>query len=162
MRLLLGVNDIPYAQALSTEQRRVERWRQGKRPWQRIASTVTTGDVAEILESRYGIMQFFWDTHGQEVADQIVDTLEGRIETMMMRGDIFDQGGDIDLSVVEEMFRTMLDNKELDGRVSGVPTAAAQAGVSHRMMRPNLHRSARPSFIDTGLYQASFRAVLEE
>ena len=35
--------------------------------------STTTADVAEILESKYGIMAAFWERHGQQTADELVD-----------------------------------------------------------------------------------------
>lgn len=159
----LGVVDIPYSQALAAQARRTTRWRQGKRPWQAMNGTQTTGDVAEILEARYGVMAAFYELHGQDIADEVTEVMKGKLESLMMGSPppnrLFEEG---DLSGVEEMFRSMLDRQELDGRLPGVPTGASLRGVNHRMMNPYARRGARPSFIDTGLYQASFRAWVDE
>ncbi len=158
MKLILGVMDIPYSRSQQTQVGM--RVRPPAAP-----GNTTTGDVAEILEARYRIMEKFYEIHGEEIAVDMTEVLQGKLENLMMGapGDpfesVFQEG---DLSKVEERFRTMLDNRELDGRVSGVPTQAAQSGVSHRMLHPYAARGARPSFIDTGTYQASMRAWVEE
>lgn len=162
--LQFGVNDIPYSQALTAQERRTVRWRQGLRPWQSIRGQQTTGDVAEWLERRYGVMQFFVDEHGD---DMIVPALEnmmvGQLENLLMGGpireNVFEEG---DFSSIEQAFRKMLDAKELDGRVAGVPTMAAQMGVSHRFSHPYARRASRPSFIDTGLYQTNVKVWMED
>jgi hypothetical protein len=141
-KLVFGVNDVPYSGP----------------------GSVTTGDVAEILEARYGIMAFFWDNHQDDIVGQLEEALQGKIDNLLMgapsSNSMFAAG---DLSGVEQMFRAFLDNREMDGRVPGVPTQAALAGVSHRMKRPYLKSNPeRPSFIDTGQYQSHFVASVEE
>ncbi len=62
-----------------------------------------------------------------------------------------------------DAFRIFIDQKELDGVIPGVPTQAALRGVNHRLMRPYAKSNpVRPSFKDTGLYEASFRAWVEK
>lgn len=164
MLLHLGVNDIPYSQTIAPPQARTIRWRRKLKPWQAIAGTQTTGDIAQILEARYGIMAFFADAHGQDViVPELENVIGGKLENLLMGGPsqdkIFEEG---DLSGIEHAFRQMLDNRELDGRIPGVPTAAAERGVSHRMSNPYAKRGPRPSFIDTGLYSAQMRCWVEE
>ena len=164
MKLILGVVDIPYSASLTAHERRTARWRHAKRSWQGLSGTQTTGDVAEILEARYGVMQHFWEAHGEECASDLADVLMGKIENALMGAP--EQDASIvegDLGRIEERFRAMLDNRELDGRVEGVPTQAALRGVNHRLAHPYARgNSARPSFIDTGAYQNSMRAWIEE
>jgi len=162
MRLHLGVVDVPYSQAIPAVTKRALRWRYGKKPWQRLGGTTTTGDVAKILEARYGVMATFYELHGDAVARTLEDVIGGKLESLMMGAPlsdrIFEEG---DLSPVEQEFRQFLDGREMDGR-AGVPTAAAQRGVNHRLAHPYARREARPSFIDTGLYQASMRAWVSD
>ena len=164
MKLVLGVVDIPYTAAVAGQAARTERWKSGKKPWQNLASQVQTGDVAEILEARYGVMQHFWEAHGEECAADLADVLMGKIENVLMGAP--EQDASVvegDLGRIEERFRAMLDNRELDGRVEGVPTQAALRGINHRLAHPYARgNSARPSFIDTGAYQNSMRAWIEE
>jgi len=41
----------------------------------------------------------------------------------------------------------------------GIPTGAAEAGVNHRLLHPYAKDNPeRPSFIDTGQYQADFKS----
>jgi hypothetical protein len=138
----LGVLEMPYADA-----------------------GVTTGDVAEILESKYSIMQTFVDTIGQDaIAKALERSVVNAVENVMMGAptaglSLTAEGeGEID-----EAFRTFLEQQEMDGRVAGVPTAAALAGVNHRLAHPySKDNPERPSFVDTGTYSASFRAWIED
>lgn len=119
----------------------------------------TTFEVAKILEKRYGIMGFFWDTHGAEIGDWIATDYADTMVSVM-KGAPYHQPGLGAMSKVETRFKHMLSQQELDGMVKGVPTQASLDGVSHRFKHPYAKRAPRPSFIDTGLYQASFKAWL--
>lgn len=160
-KLHLGVTDLPYGSAYAAATAR------GARPPRPPASPpnhITTGDVAEFLEARYGVLEKFVDLHGQEIADALAEAMQDRLEAVLMGGPA-QAGGPLlpegTLSDIEQRFRKMLDDRELDGRVTGVPTGAASRGVSHRLLHPYARRGPRPSFIDTGLYQSSFRAWVD-
>ncbi len=164
MILNLGVTDIPYSNAMSATEKRTIRWRSRMKPWQRVPSTTTTGDVAEILEARYGIMQMFFLLHGQDIADSLENVIQGKLENLMMgapiSGQMFEEG---DFSAIEETFRKFLDNKEMDGRAGGVPTRASLMGVNHRLRHPySRSNPPRPSFIDTGQFQSAFKVWVSD
>lgn len=163
MKLIFGVVDIPYSAALPAAAKRSIRWRAGKKPWQHLGGFTTTGDVADILERRYGIMGYFYEKHGQEIADDLTDTLEGKLENILLgapySGRLFE---DTDFEEVQSMFRKFLDDREMDGQ-PGVPTGAAQKGVNHRLQHPYAKANGeRPSFIDSGTYQLSMRARIDD
>ena len=149
MILNLGVIDIPYSGA-ATERRTAK-----------VASgTQTTGDVAGWLETKYGVMSVFAEAHEDAIVDAITDSMQGALESMMMgapaQPDPFGSG----MGRIEQEFRTFLDTAEIEGMgIEGVPTRAAIEGVSHRFKSKRAGR--RPSFIDTGLYQTSFRAWID-
>jgi len=157
VRLHFGVVDMPYAQSTAPAV--------GKKPPTTPSQTISTGDVAEILEARYRIMETFFDLKGQQIADALTDAMQGKLEDILLGSPIeigdklFSEG---ELGEIEQLFRKMLDGRELDGKIAGVPTQAAEAGVSHRSLHPYAKRPARPSFIDTGQYQAAFRAWATE
>lgn len=160
VRLHLGVADIPYGGSQAPASRRGSR-RRPPTP----AGRVSTGDVAEILERRYGVMGKFLELHGQLVADELAGAMRDRLEVLLMGGPATPGGALLpegSLSAIEQRFRQMLNNRELDGKVPGVPTGAAGAGVSHRMKNPYARRGTRPSFIDTGQYQTTMRAWVDE
>nr|WP_239509307.1 hypothetical protein [Citrobacter sp. CRE-46] len=43
----------------------------------------TTGDVAEILEGKYHIMQTFFDRHGEEIAQLMSNDLAAGLENLL-------------------------------------------------------------------------------
>lgn len=144
MILHLGVVDVPYQVG-----------RNGK----------TTGDVADILEGRYGIMQAFWREKGSDYIDELV---MGSVQAMEAAATGRPQRLDVRsvLSRMQGDFRRFISSREVERAVHGVgplrfpvPTQAALKGVSHRRAHPYAKRNPRrPSFRDTGLYMASFRA----
>lgn len=120
----------------------------------------TTGDVAEILEKKYGIMGVFAEVHGNDIADALADSMAGALDNLLMGAPIgadpFAEG----CSNIDTTFRQFLSSHEIAGQgIEGVPTQAALDGVNHRLkIRKG---AARPSFIDTGLYQASEKSWIE-
>lgn len=159
MILHLGVIDLPYVEPAPAP----KKVRAGKRrPSKRVAkksAIATTGDVAEILESKYHVMELFWQLHQADVAKDFELSMSGAFESLVMGGPVtLDVHGSATLKL-EDRFKQMLSNKELDSLgYPGIPTAAAEAGVSHRFKRAYKKRAARPSFVDTGLYSASFKS----
>lgn len=138
MLLHLGVIDVPYATG-------------GK----------TTGDVAEILEKKYGIMKVYADTHMPFIAESLEDSLAGQLESLLMgatpRGDPFLKG----TGAIDQSFKAWLDaNGPAVAGVPGAPTKAAQAGVNTRF-KSKKQKVERMSFIDTGAYQGHFKSWVD-
>jgi hypothetical protein len=160
--LHLGVIDIPYVEPPSAP-KKVRK--AGRRPWPHKSQAAkygntTTGDVAGWLENRYHVMEIYYELHQAKIADDFANSVSGSLETFLMGGPAnLDVMGTV-ASQIEDGFKQMLSGRELDSLgVPGIPTAAAQAGKSSRFKSGfNKTRSPRPSFIDTGLYQASFKA----
>ena len=152
-KLHLGVTDIAYSTAPS-----------GKRKRRKSAATITTGEVAEILEDEYHPMEHYWELHKEEIAKSLEGSLAGALETAMMTGSLPDNAFASAESEIEAGFKKMLSEGELEGLgYPGVPTQAAIKGVSHRLRHPYAKSNPRrPSLIDTGLYQASFKSWFEE
>lgn len=151
----LGVVDIPY----SAPPARAGRYR---RPRKVRAGTQTTGDVAGWLEDRYHVMQHFAENDRDKIEAELSNAVQGSIETMMMGGPprLNMAGAE---SEIDEMFRAFLSAKTIESfGYPGIPTKAALRGVNHRMAHPYARRAARPSFVDTGLYSASFKTWFEE
>lgn len=149
MKLHLGVNDIPYAHS---------------------PDGTTTYEVASILEGKYGIFQAFFDANKEKVAGYLEQSVAGALETLMMGGPKsatpFARGE----AQIEGRFKEFLALQEVERiGIKGVPTQAALDGVSHRFKNPRFEnkrgkkvkRKRRPSFIDTGLYQANMRAWMD-
>lgn len=148
--LHLGVIDAPYTHD------------DPKRPGRKAkaAPNETTADVAEILEAKYEVMGTFWRLHGQEVADEMTKSLQGALENLALGAPpTLDPTGSA-MQFAMQKFRDFLTNKEMDGVVGGVPTKASLDGTSHRFKNKK-GAPGRPSFVDTGLFEASFQAWLE-
>lgn len=148
MILHLGVVDIPYVGAPTGGRRK------------RAGSTITTGDVAEILEDRYHVMEHYVQAHMPDIAKSLEKSLAGAIESTLMgapagRNIYGTAEGEID-----EGFRRFIENKEMDGMgYPGIPTQASLDGVNKRM---KIKRGpVRPSFRDSGLYMGSFKSWVE-
>lgn len=151
--LHLGVIDIPYAQAPKKNQRRAG-----------TAGTQTTGDVAGWIEGRYHVMEIFFEENKDQIVGYLEEGIAGSMESVLMGAANFsslDPTGKA-MSEIEDRFKQFLAMKEIESLgVPGIPTKAAERGVNHRLKRPYVRRAPRPSFIDTGLMQASFKAWLD-
>jgi hypothetical protein len=146
--LHLGVISLPYA---NTPRGRRSKARSG---------TQNTVDVAEILESKYHVMESFAQLHLPDIAKSFENAAAGALETLM-------QGGPQELNLgsatsdIEKMFHTFIDQKEMDKLgYPGVPTAASLKGVSARFANRK-GVPGRPSFQSSGLYESSFKAWTE-
>ena len=153
MKIHLGVVDIPYVnEPLPTKKPR-------KKPVK--VALETTGEIAEILEDKYHVMEHFVQLHGEEIGDALEDGLSGAIETLLMGGqppgDLYVRGA----SKIEELFRRFLESQEMDSLgYPGIPTRAAIEGVSHRFKRRR--GPPRPSFVDTSQYELSFKLWVDD
>jgi hypothetical protein len=167
--LVLGVNDIPYVQAPEGRQKpksakpRSPRPKKGKGPkkprdfGESKGATVTTGDVAEILEDNYGVMKHFSEMFEEEIAAEMTNALSGAIEHSMATGESLSSTPYQEaLGNIERHFQDFIDQKMLDGVVEGVPTLASIEGIRSRFK--NRLDPGRPSFQDTGLYERNFAA----
>ena len=162
MKLHLGVIDVPYAAPATTINGRPSR---AKLP------NKTTGDVADILEAKYHVMEVFDEFHRQDIIREMERSLAAATKRLAIKQQLAAAGAraritrnDMDPYLDAEaqigrMFRDFLTNREMDGLFMGVPTKAAQQGRSQRFKRGR--GPERPSFVDTGLYEDSFRAWIE-
>lgn len=151
MKIVLGVHDVPYKEPQTKPQKR------GK---PKKTSNISTGDVAEILEEKYGIMKHFFDAHSAEIAHDMEEAVGGALDNVLngfppapnMFGPAVDQIGD--------RMKTFISSSEAERvGIAGTPTEAALKGVNHRLKHPFAKSNPRrPSFIDTGEYMASLKA----
>ena len=126
---------------------------------------LSTGDVAEILENRYHVMEIFFETVGREqISTALEHSIAGAIENMNVGQPIGSIAPTAEAEgEIETAFRFFLSQREMDMLHRGVPTRAAMLGINHRLLHPYARSNPpRPSFIDTGLYQANMRAKFEE
>lgn len=124
----------------------------------RAAQATTTGDVAKILEEKYGLFSVFYKAREQGIANSMAVSMVGALEGLFM-GRYVDPWGPV-TQYIQREFRTFISTKEAE-RVGmpGVPTKAALRGVNHRLAHPYRRSNPRrPSFRDTGLLMASARA----
>lgn len=159
--LHLGVLDIPYTDA-DEGPRPLPKARKGKqRPRGKASSGArTTGDVAEILEAKYHVMETFYDLHEEEIVGDLLDSMEGALESLLMGGPAHGDPLAAATTQIEARFKVYLDSEEIaETATPGVPTKAALRGVNHRLKVKRGER--RPSFIDTGQYEASMKAWVD-
>ena len=133
MKLVLGVIDVPYED-----------------------STITTGEVAERLESTYEIMGTFAASREQAIADSLADTMAGALENLLAGAPLSSNVFGTTENFIQEEFHNFLDNREMDGR-AGIPTLAATLGLSSRK-KSGRRGTPRASFEDTMLYRDSMVA----
>lgn len=155
--LHLGVLDIPYAD----ESYKKMLGEDAAKNLKGHNSVVTTGDVAEILEAKYGVLDGFLFLHLPDIAEDMAESVAGAIDSLMAGApvdkiDPFASG----TSKIEEKMKDYLSKRETElAGLPGVPTGAAQRGESKRFKRHS--GPPRPSFIDTGLYQSTLKAWVE-
>jgi hypothetical protein len=160
--LHLGVVDVPYAN--EAQNTKIPQARKGKanKPLKLKSSgaTKTTGDVAEILEAKYGIMEAFAMWRMPDIAKSLEESLAGELETLLMGGQTSGNPFKSAESAIETMFKNFLGSGEVEhSGLLGVPTQAALNGVNHRLAHPYAKSNPRrESFIDTGGYQTHFKA----
>lgn len=121
-------------------------------------TSVTTFEVAEILEEKYQIFSNFWELHKGEIAPEIGEALAYSLINHIQHGAPLTSGellGD-----TMRTFNIFLENEEMAGlAVDGVPTLAALDGRNSRLKQKYGER--RPSFIDGGLFKSSFVAWID-
>lgn len=135
----------------------------------------TTVDVAKILEAKYNVMGTFYYAREGKIAEWLAQSARNAIRELShgrVKENIFADAE----NKIEESFRDFLDAGEMATIFSGLTeseaayfiastggfTGAAEAGVRHRFLHPYASSNKpRPAFIDTGLYQSSFRAWME-
>jgi hypothetical protein len=125
------------------------------------AGAITTGDVAEILESKYGIMETFFNIHGEDIGEAAAESLGNSLEAYYM-GQVVDPWGEM-TGAIESKFRRFIGSQEVERvGIEGTPTLAALMGVNHRLKHPYASGNPRrPSFRDTGLYVDSFKSWVD-
>jgi hypothetical protein len=120
----------------------------------------TTGEVAQYLENKYHVMEIFFEQHKRDIAGDLENSVKASMESLLMGAPATPTPYAEAAGKIEHGFKQFLSLKEMDGLgYPGVPTKAAMMGVNHRMKIR--HGSPRPSFIDTGLYESSFKCWVD-
>ena len=173
--LHLGVIEVPYATHVPHAQRRVairrtirklsteagrEALESSTRP---PAGGETAGDVAEILEAKYHIMELFAETHWDHIGDALAQSVSDAIDDLFAGAPAALRPTGAAESEIETAFKMFLSNREVESiGIPKVPTLAALKGINHRLLHPYAKSNPRrPSFIDTGIYQAAMKAWID-
>lgn len=113
----------------------------------------TTYQVAKILEENYGVMQVFWEAHKREIVQEVARNYLTAVDDLVSGTPT---GREWPLPKTESAFRDYLDSDEWR-KETGVMIMAAVMGKSSRK-KGKKYASARPAFVDSGLYKRSFQA----
>lgn len=157
--LHLGVIDIPYAYEREKTSKRGKLLKKKLK----VSSSITTGEVADILEEKYHLMELFFEAHREQIEERLHESLAGALESVAM-------GAPPDMNAfaageqgVAELFKQFITSGEAERMgIPGTPTEAALKGVSHRKAHPYAKANARrPSFYDTGMYADHFTAWVD-
>lgn len=168
LTLHIGVVDLPYVERESPAKMKARVSKNGKAPKKLRRHPApehkTTGDVATMLEVKYGLFTAFYENKEVELVGFLEEALGGALENVLvgapLDADPFAEG----CSKIDEAFREFLSSREAEAvGIEGTPTAAARKGVNHRLKHPYAKANPRrPSFIDTGLMQASEKSWVED
>ncbi|CAB4132097.1 hypothetical protein UFOVP136_38 [uncultured Caudovirales phage] len=147
MKLHLGIKDLPYGHAHGSHGN----------------ANATTGEVAEKLEKKYGVMEEFFNLHDAEIVETIAETLADSLADYLSGIPSNNDNVNDEISKdIKHLFKKTIIGKEFDGKIDGVATQASLGGVNHRKKKGvNRNRGVRPSFYDTHLYADSFEAWLD-
>lgn len=163
LTIKFGVVDIPYLDVVETKTEQKKRVKSGRKAPKPTGKDITTGDVAEILEAKYHVMEHFSELCRNDIMKSMETSLAGALEGIL-------QGAPKDIpgfagaeSAIKARFDQFVTLKEMDALgYPGIPTQASLDGVSHRFKNPYKKRPPRPSFIDTGLYLQAAIIEIEE
>jgi len=158
--LHLGVIDQPYT-SYDGGKKAANPKRRGKKvvPATKAQRTVTTAQVARWLEDRYHVMEVFYEVDGG-VQDALRESVLDAMENVLMGAPVGANPFLEATSEIQKRFKQFISNRTMETLgYPGVPTRAALMGVNSRLKKRRGKR--RPSFRDTGLYQASFMAWVD-
>ena len=126
----------------------------------RTSRSVSTAQVARWLEDRYHIMEIFYEEQNGGVIPLLKQSVRDALEDILMGAPVGANPFLPATSEIQARFKAFISDRTMEFMgIPGVPTAAALAGVNSRLKRRRGPR--RPSFRDTGLYQASFIAWVD-
>jgi hypothetical protein len=148
----MGFINTPYTRAAMLAPMRTAK-AHGAKSRRHYSKTKTAQQVANILESKYSILQTFVNMYDNEIKDVMTEKVHDfAVQSLSLKGKIVSDRMlkfmKPSTSEIEKMFRGFLDRGE-----TGITIGAALRG--DRTGRKS--KSPRPAFIDTGLYRASFR-----
>ena len=135
-----------------------------------------TYTTAITLEEKYGLFSAFANYNEDNICNYLEDSIAGAIETIEMGGKVGDPFADASEKIDQDFMDFLSTQKVEKMGISGVPTKAALEGKSFRFknVTPQDYvkgkRSSgvkkkgprRPSFIYSGVLQASFKSWVDE
>ena len=148
LTLHIGVVDLPYVERESPAKMKARVSKNGKAPkkLRRHAAleNKTTGDVAAILEAKYGLFTAFFENKEERLVGHLEGGLSSALENLLVGGplglDPFAEG----CSKIDEDFREFISSHEAEAvGIPGTPTAAAKKGINHRFKHPYAKANAR-------------------
>ncbi|SAK53533.1 hypothetical protein AWB78_01335 [Caballeronia calidae] len=122
-------------------------------------SSTTTGDIATFIESEYHVMRTFLELYEGDISQLLADEITGAIESIAQGKPVTRLSFGVGTDRIAEKFRDYLDAREWK-QTSGQAVAAADRGDNVRK-KARKQDNGRAEFIDSGLYQASFRAWVD-
>ena len=127
------------------------------------AGAPDTGDVAQWLEDKYGLMQAFFNAHEQDIAGALETSVSKALESMLMGAPVDHDAFGGGANRIEEMFKDFISSGEAEQvGIPGTPTGAAMRGVNHRFKHPYAKANPRRvSFRDTSLFMNSFKCWVD-
>jgi hypothetical protein len=136
------------------------------------------GFVADVLEAHYGVMRRFAGDNHSKIASLVTGAMMRSVNSLVKGRPVRYHPAQAGFGEIKREFRDWILQRSLDGRALHdqfpIPTAAALAGVNHRLKHPyskyiwkrgkrtKQRRPSRASFYDTGLYANSFKAWSEK
>lgn len=137
---------------------------------------ITSYDLGMILENKYGLFSNFYKYHEKDILKDIDDTFSKAIDSVM-NGDTRSAVGSIfgvNERITDKLHKFITDREIEQMGIPGVPTEAALLGLSLRtkgnkrigkakkgVKYKQVQGPRRPSFIYSGVFEASLKAWLE-
>lgn len=167
LKLNFGFENVPYVERYSPSSPLTARAKRKPKTMTRAQESYgqgkTTVQVAKDLEQRYHIVETFYAIEEKSITKMLEEAFAEELEDVkIMARPSAKSISDAVTDKIEAKFRRSLTSRAYDGVIPGVPTLASLRGVSHLRQHPYAARAPRPSFIDTGLYQRTFRAWVTE
>jgi ethanolamine utilization protein EutQ (cupin superfamily) len=146
----MGFLNTPYSNKALNAPMRTARAGEAKRQNRGFKKTMTATDVGAILEGKYNVVESFVATNKDEILDLVTDKLEeaviGSLTDKVKTGDKLVIGMKGRTRQIDKLFRNFLDMDEMSSVIEN----------------KSANKNGRKSFVNTGIYRASFRSWIEK
>lgn len=119
--------------------------------------SISTGEVADLLEEKYHVMEIFFDMHKKDIAGYLEDSIAGAIENTLGGAKVVNPFSSA-TGKIEKKFRDYIDSQEHGIQLK--KHKAPKAGA--RKKRQYVKVKEVTSFIDSGLFRGSFKSWIEK